>query len=53
MERPNYDCWTELAFDPARLQRMAESERHVAVDSLVRDLLDGLRKRFWAPTKEA
>ena len=51
MERPNYDCWTELAFDPARLQRIAESERHHAVDSIFKDLLTGLRRRFWTGDK--
>ena len=46
MERPNYECWSELAYDPARLQRIAESERHEAVDSIFKDLLAGLRRRF-------
>ncbi len=46
MERPDYESWSELAYDPARLQRMAEAERHEAVDSIFKDMLARLRKRF-------
>jgi|SaaInlStandDraft_2_1057019.scaffolds.fasta_scaffold418257_1 hypothetical protein len=46
MDRTNYERWSELAYDPARLQRIAESERHEAVDSIFKDLLTGLRQRF-------
>ena len=53
MERTNYESWSELAYDPARLQRIAESERHEAVDSIFKDLLNGLRQRFSTSSAKA